>query len=726
MKGAVHDMSATLNCSSSPHIEIKGSYRCGSRPDLMFFRGFRSIGSMLLTANPIAASSISLCSPFPLYSLKCSVRQAASFPMPRISNARKGPQKTFNFLTHERLVTSPVAPTQAAMKKENVYQAKLTHFREELLEKIEKYVQYYPKEVSDFVFHAIVQERPQAKTFTGHRQLAAPTFTRIQLLVLHELIKGKNREKLIQLMEKAHVTVPSKTLWESLTDKKTGDITCGLVYSKYVQKALRRLAVGRERGYLNVPCAHFYIGLNFFDKEKVPSLSEWWHRMGPVTKKDLVFSRSFAAHKRLIHQGKEEVMNYAKAEVDAALLALSPEDTEQLIKDFKRQSVSIMRRIEQHHVFTQSVLVAVGSLPEIRVIQGPKHSFQSEYNGMWYIQQGGAYYPDPKGGDKAWLQLSQEDKQKYLPFGTKPTGTRSGVQAFLKYCQRDYGLSMEEARERLAELSEVQMAAMNFPFHVTLFSEKNPVQRPFRRFLKEKLMEYGLLRSSKGDDGLRFHSNRLFTAMMRVKWMNMTAEERRAFEEEDIANVFPLQPTKHLSDSSGGEEGSQCSRILWSSLLQDKVTDEDSQRYLEEFGRRSKQLIQLQEEQEARKEQMAEEEKRGRKGGTPLQKSASPSSLHEDSDTSAKRKRGRAENARAEESTLNNGRRKGLVAAAEKDAAVHQKKNTHDPEKENFSYDRSSEACSPSLKNAPNGKGWLNITVDMRELELPEDENIEE
>lgn len=538
--------------------------------------------------------------------LASRVRRSTSFPAPTSKMSHRGPQKTFNFLTHERLQATPVEPIKISQKRQkSVHQAKLSRFKDEIVSKIENHVHYFSKEVSDFVFHAIVQEKPQCKTFVGHRQLAPRTHARLHLHVLHELMKGKNRQKLLELIEKAHLKVPSRAMWDAFTDKKTGDITCRLMYSKYIVKALRSLTAGRDRGYFKVPFSSFYVGLNFFDAEKIPSLHEWWHQIGPVTKKDLVFGRAHGVNNRLIHQSREDLLWFGKKEVDAAMIAYTAEDTERLFKEFKKHSASIMRRVEQHHVFVQTILLAVNSLPEIRVITGPKGSFQQEHNGHWYLQQHGAYYPDPSGADKAWLGLPQEGKQKYLPFGTKPSGTRSGVQAFLKYCQRDYGLTLLESRERFSELSDVQQAAMNFPFHVSLTNDRNPISRPFRRFLKDKLMEYGLLRPSfGGNDGLRFHCNRKFSALMKVKWMNLSAEERRLYEEEDIANVFPLQPTKHVFARDGrSEEDSHSSRILWSSLVPDNVTDEDSQRYLEEFGKGSKRLIQLQEEHDARREE---------------------------------------------------------------------------------------------------------------------------
>lgn len=695
----------------------------------------RTSDNMMISSNMDSNNRTTRGCSLSISPLTISVRQAASFPTPKTGVSRRGPQKTFNFLTHERLVTTPVMPTQAAMKKENVYQAKLTHFREELMEKIEKHVHYYPKEVSNFVFHAIVNDRPQAKTFTGHRQLSAPTFARIQLLVLHELIKGKNRGKLLQLMAKANVPMPPKTLWDTFTDKKTGDITARLVYSKYVQKALRRLAVGRERGYLNVPSSYFYIGLHFFEEDKVPSLSEWWYKMGPVTTKDLVFNRSFGTHKRFIHQAKQDVLNYAKKEVDSAIAAYTTEDMERMITEFKKQSVSIMRRIEQHHLFSQSVLVAVGSLPEIRVIQGPKHAFQAEYNGLWYIQQKGAYYPDPKGCDNAWLQLSAEGKQKYLPFGTKPTGTRSGIQSFLKYCQRDYGLSLEEARERLGDLSDIQLAAMNFPFHVTLINDKNPVQRPFRRFLKKKLTEYGLLRPCKGDDGLRFHSNRLFTAVMRVKWMNMSAEERRAFEEEDIANVFPLQPTKHHPTNADGEGGTPSSRVMWSSLLPDKMTDEDSQRYLEEFGKRSRELKQFQEEHDAEQNKMHNEglstgERQSTLHGTPLgvphKSNISSTTITPHQSSDERRKEGISKGGAGKGHTVSHNRRISSALPVEINSLEHRKiLNNYTRAGRNVDKDTSGEHVL-LLNQGDISDEWTGMAVDMHELELPNDHDAEE
>lgn len=528
-----------------------------------------------LRAEALLSSSLfssSSSSPFSLAgtgSMRLSCRRASTaslYPSPGLGG-RKTVTKPFNFLTADRLIRPQVdhGPTAAELRKGNVHLNKLTSYRESLLEEIDRKIRYFPKHVSDFIFHAAVHDRVQVKTFTGQRRLPAILSTRIELMVLDQLRRKSERDHLIELMQRAGVPVPSEELWSEFTDSTTGDITCNLVYSKYVTRALRRFSAARSRGFKNTSFSNFYIAMHLLDPEKVPALDQWYAQLGPPQVEELGFRRRLGVERKVADLAAM-LEEFGRKEVEAAVKRLTQEECETMMQTFKENAKVWMDRLERHHLFTQTVLLAVYSLPEMRVLRSPVHAFKMEFNSLWYIQQGGAYYPDPSGGDKAWIHLPQEEKNKYCPFGVKPQGGRSGGWMFTKYCQRDYGLSVEESRGRLAELSDLQLAAINYPYHVSIASEsQSTVARSFRRFLKDMALAYGLARRENTN---RLRTSRLFTALMRNKWVRLSVEQRRPYEDEEIAGIFPLQPTKHqqqqheaMETGEGGASSSTSSSL---------------------------------------------------------------------------------------------------------------------------------------------------------------------
>lgn len=536
----------------------------GRRPSTV--NELRSVHSFLLCSSIIrqcVSSHYKVMSFSRTSSLLAPRRFGASYPSPS-KGSRRTLSKAFNFLTHDRLVphssSTSRLPSVRELKQQASHTSRLKDFRVSLKENIKKHVHYIPPEVADYVFYGMGSESGHAKTLSARKTSYAAIHMRIYLMVLHQLMKKKERKKLIQLIEQSHLTVPSARDWEEFTDHRTGDILPNLVYSDYVLRALERLAIARDHGYTHLNPSQYFIAVHMLDTSQVPSLHQWWESVGPLTKEELVqLSKGHAKTRRRLKDSSELVKNYGKSAVEDALCGYSVKDLETLSATFLKNAPGIMSRIERHHLFTQTILLSVNTLPDIRLLLGAQESFKIHFKGLWYINQRGSFYPTPPSAYDAWAHISTAEKRSYLPFGEKPQGCRSGSMAFLKTCQRDYGLTLMESRARLSELKDDQLAAINFPFPVSLFTTKHPIMQAYNRFFAAEAQKYGLV---KADGKLR--TNRLFGALMRFKWMHMSVEEWNAYQEEGSSQIFPLQPSKHLSLQRDGKDA----RVYWSSLAQ--------------------------------------------------------------------------------------------------------------------------------------------------------------
>lgn len=501
-----------------------------------------------------------------LTALAVSRRHAASYPTPGVSHNRRAAAKTYNFLTHDRLIPSSVAPFKLE-KKEKEAKSTARSRHAEQLEELRSSFRYFTPQISDVIIDALQRQG----TKIVREGISQELLIRLHLFVLNEATKHSERDKLIELMKKMALPVPAPHVWNEFSNE-SGDVIAPLLYSPYVNRSLVHLsrALLKDTASINIPMC--YIARHLLNESKVPSLHRWCRDVGPLRPSDIVFAskklsrgRPKKASSRNANRTLEE---FGRQQVLRGVSLLSAQKQKALMSDFLSHPKAIMSKISRYHLFAQTVLTAVNALPDIRVLLGPFDAFNREFCGVWYVRRGGAYYPEPSGAYPAWRQLSPQERNHFSLFGAAGSTGASPITYFTKYCQRDYGLDKTEARERMNELSDLVLAAVKFPFPVPISSDAL-LTRSFRLFLRAQAVRYGL-RS-------QYKPNRLFTGLMRMKWMQSSVEEQRAYEEEDVGSIFPLQPTKHMDED----------RIAWSSL-KTHTDDADGLEYLKEFERMNK------------------------------------------------------------------------------------------------------------------------------------------
>lgn len=490
------------------------------------------------------ASSSGCMAPHPLC---CSMRYVASrravrsYPLPS-KNRQKKTRKAFNYLTNDRLIERAPALKRGEVRKRDNIKLKQYHlFKENTLKQIDEKVKYFPPFVSDYVFFAAEGANGRRKVFKTSRQLFTRVYIRVYVMVLQNFLKGgAQREELVRLMEEANVTIPSPAMWRRFTDSKTGNISVGLLHSAAIRAVLTSLFKKRAQGRQDdCTTTEMYVARYLLDESKVPSLERWWAALGPLHPNELAVSGRMMGKKKLKAEGDLQVTEYGIAEVHAAVKGMNPGEVDQLSSYFHKHAEGIFALLQTHHVFSLSIQMALNSLTEILVIQSSRKAYLHHQQCDAYLRQHGAYYPQPRHL-RSWGEATAEERKRFTPFDETGAerGSRSGLMLFFRCCSVDYGLTKREASFKASELSDLQMAALDFPFHLHLSAAEHA--KAFTRFRRAQCKAYGLVR----EPSYPMYNNLLFKMAMRMKWMDMTAAERQPYEDDEMGSAFPLLPSK--------------------------------------------------------------------------------------------------------------------------------------------------------------------------------------
>lgn len=484
----------------------------------------------------------------PASSLYVSSRGVASYPSPGRVKQRGGPRKSYNYLTGQRLVRTPRRreSREVIRHSDDKGLAKRREYHRMLRKNVEEDIHYFPPFVTQAVFFPRVAHGNRTLMFLGSHVLSQRSFVRVYDHVLKQITSGAQRPALKALMGKVGVEVPEDDVWKRYCDPDTGDINIGLLYSVHVRRVLvticqRAVEGGGNSPACNLTISHAYILRYFCDTSRVPSLQQWSAQFGPLRAREMVKNTRLHSSVMLaLREAKKEINQYGMDTIRNAAASLTPEARQALLDDVMANYSAYYTAMREQLLFASQVLLAVNSLPEIRAIQRPVAVFTTEQECQHVIARQGNLYPPYSTRSHDWAALSTEEKNGYYCFKRGfERRCSTGQQLFARYCTRDYGISSKEARKRYAALSDLQKAAVDFPFYLPI-TPPRPATVAFKRFLLHMCARYGLTRSYNGLAG-----NRVFVGALRQKWRNMTQLERLEFEQgEELDAVFPLQPVK--------------------------------------------------------------------------------------------------------------------------------------------------------------------------------------
>ncbi|KPI84897.1 hypothetical protein ABL78_6052 [Leptomonas seymouri] len=474
-------------------------------------------------------------------------RRKATYGKPSSSQdtrrARK-PRKNYNYLTTSRLIETPKKLSVKRQRRlDDRTLARRNRFKEKLLQDVEEKIRFFPPVIKRCVFFPLSKSNNRAILFRGHRDLGAALMTRVLCLVIEQLKKAENRPFLVEKMKELDVEPPTAAEWKKFTDAKTGDINIGILYSPWVETILRAFAKServpptRQKLIRSLRALHNFVVKNATDPTRVPPLEEWARARGPVLETDFIgrACNNIAQHV----QNKASVLmiqEWGKQHAFGAVSALSLEEQLALVKDVAQNSKQLLQELEERHLFTTKFKQVLYSLDEVKAITTPRELFRSDFVRKFVIKHNGAYYPKCMFDAKTFTVLRRDEKARLCAFGYRyesyPT---TGQKLYLRYCLRDYGMSVSEAARRYGRLSDLQRAALCFPFYLPIAPRRVEVAA-FRRFYDEMCGRYGLINPTGPVVG-----SRLFEAAMRKRWRSLSIAEREKYEESDrSADVFPL------------------------------------------------------------------------------------------------------------------------------------------------------------------------------------------
>ncbi|KPA85412.1 hypothetical protein ABB37_01721 [Leptomonas pyrrhocoris] len=474
---------------------------------------------------------------------------------PGLLTTRK-PRKQYNYLNTSRLIETPKKiPVHVQRVRDDKTLERRQHFKENLLRDVEQKIRFFPPLVKKRVFFPMSTINNRVLIFRGHRDLGTLLGTRLTCLVIEQLKKAENRSFLLEKMKELEVEPPTAAEWAKFTDPKTGDINIDVLYSPWIESLLcsfarmERKAHKQPQNLRSMAALRDYVVQNFANPSLVPSLESWSRAQGPVRETDFVGRPGSNVARQVQYKTNVQRMSqWGKQQAFDAVSALSLEEQLTLVKDVAQRRTQLLQELEERHLFATKFKHVLFSLDELKSIMGPCELFHNACARKFVMEHKGAYYPKHTRDTKAFTQLPKEERVRLCAFGyrfeAQPT---TGQKLYVRCCVRDYGLPSSEASRRYGRLSDLQRAALCFPFYLPIAPTRATVAS-FKRFYRDMCARYGLANPNGPVLG-----NRLFEAAMRKRWNGLSMEERAQYEDSDrVADVFPLikPATKESSTSS--------------------------------------------------------------------------------------------------------------------------------------------------------------------------------
>ncbi|KEG14548.1 hypothetical protein DQ04_00411120 [Trypanosoma grayi] len=484
----------------------------------------------------------------------CFARFVATYPSPSSNRGvSKSGRKKYNFLTSTRLVETAREPRSRRdiRLRDDVFFHRRTQFRESVNSNIAKYIRYFPENVKRYVFYKNKPVNVVNASFLGMRKVPGCVLRRILQLTEDEILKPKNREHLIELIESTGTTPPTKEEWARYTDKKTGEININLYYHSNLDKPMRIFCL-----LLNSPPpfrefqAFMLLNRNNFDI--CPPMRTWSLRQGPLRDEELVERGS----QKEVRDMVGELADYQRPHVMRAFKNLTLEERKTVLEKAEANRKELRHEYERERLFGAKLMCGVTALKEVRALTSPAITYYNQEYYKYIIRLGGsveATLRRSKDEIPRWYTLPKEARLKYYCFERAvemhPVG---GAHLYLRYCCRDYGLSREDSMERWSGLSDLQKAALNFCFYAPISAPRRSTSA-FRRFYVSQCYRHGLVMTGKAC------SNRAFFARVKKIWMRMNADERAQFEDtESFSSVFPLHSPSSTAPSGRNALDTSC------------------------------------------------------------------------------------------------------------------------------------------------------------------------
>lgn len=454
--------------------------------------------------------------------------------------------------------------------RDDKFLARRVAFKAQLQRDVREKIRFFPPFITQHVFFQLSPNNGRTLIFKGHREMGVVNNTRIVSHIVEQLKKAEMRPFLIQKMTELKLELPTDEEWRKYTDAATGDINIGILYSDWVNNLFRsyarlaRLHGNKPTVMRSMTTARDYLAIYHKDLKLVPSLETWAQSMGPLTEADFV-SRSQTGTVAQV-EGRvraKEVRAWGKAQVLETLATLSLDAQMAILDEATRRRLAIVQELEERHYFITKFKEVLYSLDEMKAITNPLELYRGGFARQFVLEHRGAYFPTYVHTGLRVSQLSKEERARLCPFGYIYEGQPStGQKLYIRFCGRDYGLELAEAVRRYSRLSDLQRAAICFPFHVPI-APSAASRVAFRNFYNDMCRRYGLVAAHGTKRG-----SHIFERAMRQRWVALGSREREGYGESDrVAEVFPL--VKPASSEGGdGADGTH------SATMAEYFTDE--------------------------------------------------------------------------------------------------------------------------------------------------------
>ncbi|KAG5474347.1 hypothetical protein LSCM1_03127 [Leishmania martiniquensis] len=511
-----------------------------SPPCLRAITGLRALPAAC-HARSTSKPSSTLCG-----ALFAAYRWASQYPTASRKSRRPGKKKQFNYLTLDRLLPREKKLSRVAIRnRDDVSLRRRREYKQQLIRDVEEKIRFFSPSIKQQVFFPYIANSARMSLFRGNRDYGVRVSTRVFTMLLEQLCKREHRGFIAEQLGKLGFDPPTAEDWERFTDPVTGDITTGIMYSNWVQSVLNTYGRISSTNAKHIQACgsttlFAYVVRHYLDRTRVPPLEDWSHQFGPVVAEELMGRpRGQQKVSLAISEAVHEMSVWGRAQAQEAVSRLSLQEQNALVQWVRENIKTHIAEMERKNAFTARILAVMHHLPEAKSIQNSFWTFKELRRVEHVVKMKGAFLLPPGNPLDEWRQLSKEERAKYSCFGRRrQTETACGRKLFIRYCCRDYGLSLTDASARYTSLSDLQKAAMDFPFYLPI-TPCNPAMAAFRRFYMAMCERYGMVRTYNDASG-----NRLFKRAMREKWNSLSMEERQQYEEHDrIYAAFPLQPT---------------------------------------------------------------------------------------------------------------------------------------------------------------------------------------
>ncbi|GET90029.1 hypothetical protein, conserved [Leishmania tarentolae] len=508
---------------------------------------FRAVTAVrAFAATPHARSTHANPSTFLGSTLFMAHRWSSTYPTAARRAVRAKKKKPFNYLTSDRLIpTEKKLSSVAVRNRDDVSLRRRREYKQQLMRDVEEKIRFFPPSIKKQVFFPIMTNSTRVALFRGNREYGIRTSTRVFSMLLEQLCKRENRELILEKLAELGMEPPTAEDWERFTDPVTGDITTGMMYSKWVNSILTTYGRMSFMGSKHLLAAgattmFAYVIRNYLDRTLVPPLEDWSRQFGPIAAEEFTGRPRGQQKMRLVlSEALHEVCVWGRVHAQEAVSRLSLEEQAELVKWVEENLKTHISEMERKNEFTAKILAVMHDLPEAKAIHSSFGAFKESKRLEYVVNKKGSFFPVHQDVRRLWSQLSKEEKARYSCFGRKrETETACGRKLFIRFCCRDYGFSLADASHRYIGLGDLQKAALEFPFYLPL-TTGNAATAAFQRFYFVMCERYGMTRTYSSGFG-----NRLFRVAMRQKWDALSMEERQQYEEQErIYAAFPLQPT---------------------------------------------------------------------------------------------------------------------------------------------------------------------------------------